>query len=127
PTVVDSPHDFAVFDFETLFAALNLDRPGNAAPSEAWFFGPRRPPRLGRVVSAEELEAALLRDPLARGTRDVLAVAAVVAALLGVLGLVLGTRSTLAADRPLLAEYEALGVPPRTLVRSAQARLVALS
>jgi hypothetical protein len=119
PTVVESPDDFVVVDYDTLFAALNLDRPGFAVPSEAWFLRPQqaafrdrlaRPPfRLASAIGVREVEAKLLHDPLARGTRDVLAVAAVAAALLGVLGLVLGTRSTLAADRPLLAEYEAAG------------------
>ena len=137
PTVVDAPDDFVVVDYDTLLAALNLDRPGTAVPSEAWFFRPQRtgfrdrlarPPfRLESAVDVQEAEAELLHDPLARGTREVLGIAALVAALLGVLGLVLGARSTLAAERPLLAEYEALGVPPRTLARSTQIRLLVLS
>jgi hypothetical protein len=137
PTVVDSPEAFVVVDYDTLFAALNLDRPGSAVPSEAWFFNAQRPEfrdRLGRppfrldhATGIEEVEAKLVHDPLARGTRDVLAAAAVVAALLAVFGLVLGARSTLGSERLLYAEYEALGVPPRTLARSTQIRLLVLS
>jgi hypothetical protein len=137
PTVVDSPDDFVVVDYDMLYAALNLDRPGSTVASEAWFFRPQaagfrdrlsRPPfRLESAVGARETEAKLLDDPLAGGTREVLGIATLVAALLGVLGLVLGARSTLASERGLLAEYEALGVPPRTLARSTQIRLLVLS
>jgi ABC-type antimicrobial peptide transport system permease subunit len=75
----------------------------------------------------ENLTARLLSDPLAAGTRDVLGIAAIAAAALGVFGLALMTRSTLSSERLLFAEYEALGVPPGTLVRSTQVRLLALS
>jgi hypothetical protein len=126
PTVVRTPDDFVVLDYDTLFAALNADRPGFASPTEAWFFaGPR--PAGTHVVGAEALRRELLEDPLARGTRDVLDVTALVAAVLAVLGLLVGVRSTLASERMLSAEYEALGVPPATLVRSVQLRLVLLS
>lgn len=136
PTVVEKPSQFVVVDYETLFAALNLDRPGLARPSEAWFLAPQspdfaarlaRPPfRLERAVGVEPLTARLLSDPLAVGSRDVLLVAAVVAAALGLFGLVLFVRSALTSERPVHAEYEALGVPPSVLVRSAQFRLVLL-
>jgi hypothetical protein len=126
PTVVRTPDDFVVLDYDTLFAALNADRPGFASPTEAWFFGGSRP-RAGHVVGAEPLRRELLGDPLARGTRDVLDVTALVAAALAVLGLLVGVRSTLGSERMLSAEYEALGVPPGTLVRSVQLRLVLLS
>jgi hypothetical protein len=126
PTVVRTPDDFVVLDYDTLFAALNADRPGFAAPAEAWFFGGPRPPG-AHVVGAEPLRRELLDDPLARGTRDVLDVTALVAAALAVLGLLVGVRSTLGSERMLSAEYEALGVPPGTLVRSVQLRLVLLS
>ena len=137
PTIVDHPVSFVVLDYETLFAALNLDQPGLALPSEAWFFEPetprfldrlREPPfRLEAAVGAEPLTARLLSDPLAAGARDVLGLAALAGATLGVLGLVLAARSALASERVLLAEYEALGVPPATLARSTQLRLFALS
>jgi len=126
PTVVRTPDDFVVVDYDTLFAALNADRPGFASPTEAWFFGRPRP--AGRhVVGAAPLRAELLGDPLARGTRDVLDVTALVAAAVAILGLLVGVRSTLGSERMLAAEYEALGVPPSTLARSAQLRLLLLS
>lgn len=137
PTVVGRPSSFVVLDYEALFARLNRDQPGLILPAEAWFFGPqppsfldrlRDPPfRLERATGAGALEARLMNDPLGAGAREVLRLAAFAAALLGVLGLVLATRAALVSERTLFAEYEALGVPPRTLVRSAQARLLLLS
>jgi hypothetical protein len=137
PTAVARPSNFVVLDYDALFAALNVDQPGLAVPSEAWFFAPQapgfgdrleRPPfRLERAVEAEALEARLLNDPLAAGARDVLRLSAFAAMLLGVLGLVLATRIGLASERTLFAEYEALGVAPRTLVRSTQVRIAVLS
>jgi hypothetical protein len=137
PTITDHESSFLVVDYDTLFAALNADEPGLAAPTEAWFFRPQppgvaarlaRPPfRVERVVDARALERSLLGDPLAAGTRRTLGIAAVVAALLGVLGLVLAARSALVVERLEIAEYEALGVPRSALRRSAQLRLLALS
>jgi hypothetical protein len=137
PTAVDSPSSFLVLDYDTLFAELNLDQPGLAVPSEAWFFTPQgpgfadrlsRPPfRVDRLVEREAVEARLLQDPLAAGAREVLRLSALAAVILGVLGLLLSTRMALAAERTLLAEYEALGVAPRTLVRSTQVRILVLS
>ncbi len=137
PTVTERPESFVVLDYATLFAALNVDQPGSARPSEAWFFEAQAPDfadrletapfRLKEAVGVEPLTARLLSDPLAAGTRDVLGLAAVGAAVLALLGLVLSARSALGSERLLLAEYEAMGVPPRTLARSAQMRLLLLS
>ena len=137
PTFVERPSSFVVVDYDTLFAALNADQPGLAPPSEAWFFDPppaaaaaklAKPPfRAARAVRLDALTAAALGDPLAAGTRTVLTVAAAIAAALALAGLVLGTRSALVSERSLVAEYEALGVRPRTLERSAQARVAALA
>ena len=137
PTVMEEPSRFVVLDYDTLFAALNLDQPGLALPSEAWFFERQRPGFLDRLreppfrveagVGVEPLTERLISDPLAAGTREVLGLAALAAAALGLLGLVLAARSTVASERVLLAEYEALGVPPATLTRSTQLRLLALS
>jgi hypothetical protein len=126
PTVVRTPDSFVVVDYDTLFAALNADRPGFASPTEAWFFH-ARPGPTPHLVGAEPLRRKLVGDPLARGTRDVLDVTALVAAALALLGLLVGVRSTLGSDRLLSAEYEALGVPPSTLARSVQLRLLLLS
>lgn len=123
PTVVDRPSSFVIFDYDTLFAALNADEPGRDVPSETWFFGTPPP----GVLSITQLRRQLERDPLARGLRSVLTVAGVLAALLGVAGIGLATRSGLRTERLQLAEYEALGVPPGALRRSAQLRVLALS
>jgi FtsX-like permease family protein len=125
PTIVNRPHDFLVVDYDTLFAALNSDEPGLAPSSERWLFtGRPAPPGALTVAHAE---ARLRNDPLAAGTRTVLGVTAIVAALLGLVGLVVATRSALTTERLVLAEYEALGVSPRALRRSAQLRLLVLS
>ena len=124
PTIVQHPRDFVVIDYDTLFAALNSDQPGIAVPNERWLFE-RRPPTA--ALSVEGVESRLRNDPLAAGTRTVLGATAVVAALLGLIGLVLATRSTLSSERLVLAEYEALGVSQRSLRRSAQVRLLVLS
>jgi hypothetical protein len=137
PTVIEAPSTFVVVDYETLFAALNVDQPGLALPNEAWFFHLQpsglverlgEPPfRLERLVDAEALKARLLHDPLAAGARDVFLLGALAAAVLALLGLVVAARSTLESERLALAEYEALGVPPRSLARSTQVRLLVLS
>jgi hypothetical protein len=137
PTVVERPSNFLLFDYDTLFAALNADQPGLVVPSEAWFFRAQRvsfagallrnPFRPKAVLGARRLAHALEADPLAAGMRDVLGVTGIAAAALGLLGLALATRSALGSERLQLAEYEALGVPPRSLRRSAQVRLFALS
>jgi ABC-type antimicrobial peptide transport system permease subunit len=57
----------------------------------------------------------------------VLGVTGVVAAALALIGLVLATRSTLASERVVLGEYEALGVSPAALRRTVQLRLLVLS
>ena len=137
PTVIEDPLAFVVLDYETLFAALNVDQPGAAVPSEAWFFRPQpasfgerlgeRPFRVETALAVEPLTARLLHDPLAAGARQVLGLTAVAAAVLGLFGLILAARSTLASERLLLAEYEALGVRPATLARSTHVRLLTLS
>ena len=126
PTITARPSRFLLFDYDTLFAALNADQPGAVETSEAWFFD-SPPEGVRTTVSLALLSARLADDPLAAGARDVLGVCAIVAAALGLIGLALATRSTLSSERLQLAEYEALGVPPRSLRRSAQVRLFALA
>jgi hypothetical protein len=128
PSMVDRPSRFVVVDYDTLFAALNADRPGLAPPNEAWIFNGSPPSApVDRVLGAARLQARSLDDPLAAGTREVLGVAAWLAAALGVASLLIAARSALTSERGLLAEYEALGVPPRTLARSIQLSLVLLA
>jgi hypothetical protein len=125
PTIVNDQHDFVVLDYDTLFAALNADQPGLVVPTEAWSFSGPRPARASLDVTAAERR--LRDDPLATGTRKVLTVAGMLAAALGFVGLVLATRSALASERLVLAEYEALGVAPRALRRAAQLRVFVVS
>ena len=125
PTIAHNPKQFVVVDYDTLFAALNADQPGVLTPNEAWSFTPAHPPRGALTIA--HAESRLRNDPLAAGTRDVLALTGALAAALALMGLVLSARSTLAAERLALAEYEALGVAPRLLRRSTQLRLLVLS
>jgi hypothetical protein len=137
PTIVEQPTSFVVVDYTNLFASLNADFPGIALPNEAWLFRPQdadllerlsqSPFRVERVVGVAPLTARLVNDPLGAGARGVLLTASIVAAILAVFGIALATRSTVGAERVLFAEYEALGVPPTTIARSLQLRLVALS
>jgi hypothetical protein len=125
PSIVDDPHRFVVVDYDTLFAALNADQPGILVPNEAWSFGSHPP--AAAALDAAALERRLRDDPLAAGTRKVLTVAGVLAALLGFAGLVLATRSMLASERLVLAEHEALGVAPRSLRVATQLRVFVVS
>jgi hypothetical protein len=133
------PHEsrFIIADYGIAYAFLNEVTPGIAPPTEAWFFRPQspsfaaklgKPPfRSAQLVSAAEQRQVLLSDPLASGTRGLLLATAIVAALLGLLGLVVAIRATLRDESAILAEYEALGVPPSVLARSTAIRLAALS
>jgi hypothetical protein len=137
PTIVHSPTRFAVVDYATLFAAVNFHEPGAVPTSEAWFWKTsegavlsqlQRPPfRLEFAVGPERVSATLHTDPLARATTLVLVLTAIVAAVLAFLGLLFSTKSILDAERAQLAEYEALGIAPRTLLRVAYLRLLSLS
>jgi hypothetical protein len=137
PTVVTHPDRFLVADYATMFAALNGTFPGVATPSEAWFFAPQdagfsarlaRPPfQVTGLVGRDALRERVGNDPLAAGASQVLALTAAAAALMALVGLLLAARASLAAERALSAEYEALGVPPSTIARSSQLRLAAVS
>jgi hypothetical protein len=136
PTITNSSR-FIVADYGTASAFLNEVTPGIAPPTEAWFFDKQTPAfagrlakapfRLTRLVSEQQQQQALLSDPLASGTRSLLLVTAIVAALLGLLGLLVAIRATLRDESAILAEYEALGIRPSVLTRSTATRLAALS
>ena len=129
PTIIDDPTAFAVADFDTLFAALNADAPGSAVPSETWFLerdpGPFSSP--GTVIRAADLERVLVSAPLAVGTRQLLKLSGVAGASLAVLALILSVVAALRTEARDLAEFEAMGVSPRSLGRSVQARLLTMS
>jgi hypothetical protein len=137
PTVVDHPADFAVIDYDSLFAWLNRDRPGVATPSEAWFFRAPKPGflarlsappfRLEQAISLDGTRQRLLHDPLSEGTSQLLLVSAFVAAALAALGMLLAGAAAVNTERVVFAELEALGVAPRTLARSSRLRLMVIS
>src|SRR5204862_4146462 len=79
------------------------------------------------TLTVTRLQSRLWNDPLAAGTRTILGVTGILAAVLGLVGLILATRSALGSERAVLAEYEALGVSPSALRRTAQVRLLVLS
>jgi hypothetical protein len=137
PTVTDRPGAFILLDYATLMAAIDSADPGLVVANEAWFSGPppaslaRRiaaPPfRAATATDVATLTAAARTDPLAAGTREMLGIGAVVAALIGLAGLLLAIRASFTTDRQILAEYEVLGVDPPGLRRSVQLRLAVLS
>lgn len=137
PTVTSSPDQFAVLDYDALFAALNAASPGLVTPSEAWFFQAKerdfltqlgRPPfQVQSVVEVEQLRKQFRTEPLAVGTKTVLLWSGVASAVLAVLGLGILTGASLRAEAGVLAEYQALGATPRTIARSTRIRVLVLS
>jgi hypothetical protein len=136
PTITGSSR-FIVVDYDTAFAALNTLFPGIAPPSEAWFFDAqprtfakrlaRSPFRLDRLVSVAQLRQTFLSDPLASGARSVLLALALVAAGMGLLGMIVAIGASLRDESAMFAEYEALGIRPSVLARSTALRFAALS
>jgi hypothetical protein len=136
PTIT-STQRFIVADYNTASAFLNEVTPGIVPPTEAWFFEKqpsafatglaKAPFRLTNLVSEQQNEQALLSDPLASGTRSLLLATAIIAALLGLLGLLVAIRAILRDESSILAEYEALGIRPSVLARSTAIRLTAFS
>lgn len=125
PTVTTSPTAFAVVDYQTLLAALNVDTPGTASPNEAWFFShpPRQVPATLTLTRLKTREAALTQAPLAAGTRELLLGAGIASALLAVLALLMFAEETVTRQRQIHAEYVAMGVAPRTLRHSIQLQI----
>jgi ABC-type antimicrobial peptide transport system permease subunit len=136
PTITSQTR-FIVADYDTASAFLNEVTPGIAPPTEAWFFNTQSPTfaaklqklpfRLSGLVSEQQNQQALLEDPLASGTRSLLLATTIIAALLGLLGLLVAIRAMLRDESSILAEYEALGIRPSVLARSTATRLTALS
>ncbi len=137
---VDGPG--VVGDVDALAAALNAERPGAARVGEVWI-GLRRDEDAQRVAAAlakapfavlqvesrRALEAEARRDPIAHGTLLTLLVAAAVALLLALAGLVLTVLGDLRDEGGALFDLEAQGVGPATLRRVVRLRalLVALA
>ena len=136
---IDGPG--VVGDVDALGAALNAERPGSARVGEVWVGvrddgAARVAAALGRapfdvleVDSRRALEAEARRDPIAHGTLLILVVAAAVALILALAGLVLTVLGDLRDERGTLFDLEAQGAAPATLRRVVRLRalLVALA
>ena len=124
-----------VGDVDALGAALNSERPGSARVGEIWL-GLREDEDADRVAatlaqapfdvldveSRRSLEAEARRDPIAHGTLLTLLVAAFVALVLALAGLVLTVLGDLRDERGTLFDLEAQGVGPATLRRIVRLR-----
>jgi hypothetical protein len=121
--------DFAVVDRDALVTALNAEEPGAGFVNEVWVDAPaahveavgerlRRPPfDVLELESQRHLRATLQDEPIARASLLVLEVAAAVALVLALVGLVLGIVSELRDERGELFDLETQGVGPRGLRR----------
>ena len=137
PTVTERPRRFVLVDYDTVFAFLNATQPGLMEPSEAWFFS--RPPsalraRLGgppfrdaSLVRRDEVERAARNDVLALDAQALLLALAVVAALLGVGGLLIATGAMVRDESQERAEYEAMGVDRGALAVALRLRLAIMA
>jgi hypothetical protein len=129
---------FVIADESRLATALDAGAPGTGTPGELWLAVPRgsvdrvdaalREPPFDAVsvASRETLEHALATDPLARGIELTLAAAALVALVLGAVGLWLALVSELRDERGELFDLEAQGVAPATLRRQFRLRAAIL-
>jgi hypothetical protein len=133
PTV---PRDaaFVVADTGRLFAAMNMDTPGSAIPTEMWLALDgsadaaavaarlRRPPfRTDALVTRAGARSSLDDDPLMTVTVTALELTGAIALLMAVAALLLSVAATLRDEDGELAELEALGVDPRLLRRQIRA------
>ena len=125
PAAEEQDEGFVIADESRLRTVLDADVPGAGNPGELWLAA-RDPSRLAQVLdrppfslldraSRAELERSLATDPLARAITIALAVAAVLALGLAVLGLWIALVSELRDERGELFDLEAQGVPPRVL------------
>jgi hypothetical protein len=131
--------DVVVADRSALRTAVNTASPGAARENEAWLaLGEGRLEAVRSAFAHEplqvlaasfraELEDDARSDPLARGTLLALAAAALLALVLGALGLALAVRADLRDDQGELYELEAQGAAPSLLRRVVRSRAVAVS
>lgn len=113
--------DAVVADLGSWQAALTAASPGLGTPSEWWIDRPRPnaaalaagPPFSALAVTSQrETYDTLRSDPLARGTLDVLLVAAVVGLALAALGVLLAVVGDLRDESGELYDLEAQGASP---------------
>jgi hypothetical protein len=127
--------DFVVADERVLATALNAGRPGSGFTTEVWVEAAstarraelvselRRPPfDVLEVDSRSERLDDLRREPIARASLLMLAAAAVVALVLALTGLLLGTIADLRDDSGELFDLEAQGASPASLRRHMRLR-----
>jgi hypothetical protein len=126
--------DFVVGDESWLLGAMNADFPGAGVPSEIWIKGG---PQIGRALvrppfdrlelsSRRAVLDGLRSDPLARGSLIALALAALIALLLALAGVVLSVIGDLRDERGELQDLEAQGAEPATLRRHLRLRALLL-
>jgi ABC-type lipoprotein release transport system permease subunit len=124
-----------VGDGRALAAAVNLARPGAARLNEVWLrlADPERLEAVDRALAARPfhvlsiqsrraLEADARRDPIAHGTLLALAIAAAVALLLALAGVLLTVLGDLRDERGELFDLEAQGASPSLLRRIVRLR-----
>jgi ABC-type lipoprotein release transport system permease subunit len=124
-----------VGDAAALASAVNVARPGGARLNEVWLElrDPDRAAAVDRALAAKPfdvlelesrraLEADARRDPIAHGTLLALSVAAVVALLLALAGILLTVLGDLRDPRGELFDLEAQGASPRLLRRIVRLR-----
>jgi len=118
--------DAVVADLGAWQAALTAVDPGLGAPSEWWIDGLRpdaalllaQPPFTSLLATRHSATYAQLRsDPLARGTLDVLLLAAAVGLALAAIGILLGVVGDLRDESGELFDLEAQGASPSEVRR----------
>ncbi len=129
-----------VGDGAALAAVVNLAQPGAARVNEVWL-GLRDPNRVTAInhalaakpfnvlaiESRRALEADAKRDPIAHGTLIALAVAAAVALLLALAGILLTVVGDLRDERGELFDLEAQGASPSLLRRIVRLRAASVA
>jgi hypothetical protein len=120
--------DFIVADREALATAANAGAPGVAVADEAWLSAAPRAeaPFPVQVTSRAEVERSLRADPFSRSASLALLAAAIVAALLVVVGLVLALAVDARDDSADLFDLESLGFDPVRLARHLWLRSAAI-
>jgi FtsX-like permease family protein len=129
-----------VGDGAALAAVVNLARPGAARVNEVWLGlrNPKRATAVDRALAAKPfdllaiesrraLEADARRDPIAHGTLIALAVAAAVALLLALAGILLTVVGDLRDERGELFDLEAQGASPSLLRRIVRLRAATIA
>jgi hypothetical protein len=129
-----------VGDGGALAAIVNLAQPGAARVNEVWLGlrDPNRAAAVDRALAAKPfnvlaiesrraLEADARRDPIAHGTLIALAVAAAVALLLALAGILLTVVGDLRDERGELFDLEAQGASPSLLRRIVRLRAASIA